>query len=122
MPSTGLSAEDTVMNKRGDSCPDGTYILAVRLAVSLCAVIFIFIENMVKMLLSKVTRWPHISYNMLQSMETRWRGMGILPAFELWDAHSFFLLYMTHALWVAGTRVNALPRLKVLMIFKVRDT
>lgn len=93
MPSTGLSAEDTVVNKRNDSCPNVTYILAVRLAVNLCAVIFLFIENMVKVLLSKITRWPHISYNVLQSMETKWRGVGILPAFELWDAHSIFMMH-----------------------------
>ena len=126
MSSTGLSAKDTVVNKRGDSCPHGTYILAVRLAVDLCAVIFIFIEDMLKTLLPKITRWPHISCNMFQSMETRQRGVGILSTFELWDAHSFFmmhfLLYVTHALGVAGARINALPRLKVLMIFKVRDT
>lgn len=94
--------------------------------MNLCAVIFLFIENMVKVLLSKITRWPHISYNVLQSMETKWRGVGILPAFELWDAHSIFMMHfllcVTHALGVVGARVNALPRLKVLMIFKVRDT
>ena len=47
MPSTGLSAEDTVVNKRDDSCPDVTYILAVRLAVNLCAVIFLLTEEYV---------------------------------------------------------------------------
>lgn len=38
---------------------------------------FLFIENMVKVLLSKIIRWPHISYNVLQS----WRLNGEVWAF-----------------------------------------
>lgn len=38
VPSTCLSAGDTAVNKSGNSCPPGTYILVVRLAVNLCAV------------------------------------------------------------------------------------
>lgn len=38
VPSTCLSAGDTAVNKSGNSCPPGTYILAVRLTVNLCAV------------------------------------------------------------------------------------